>query len=156
MLLSNKKFIISLIVLTVLSGLVFKRTNPASVSEDSLRDYSINLNKNLPIVISPEITLVKTKIGNVSPLLFSLDFYYSYSHNKNDLSNYQNLSEEMVVITCKDPMTKDLIDKGALLRHQFVTLDKELLPLVGVSKEVCNKKFPNEINNTKTVTKDNK
>lgn len=142
MFLKNKKFIISLFILTLLGGIVIsqqkKKTN--NMSEEDLTVFSQQFNKDLPVRITEHTTLIKTQIGTVSPTLFSLDFFYSYYMNKKDIQNFDKLTENMIYQTCNNPTMLSLLQQKVLIRHQYISLDKEKLPYIGVSLSDCVKK----------------
>lgn len=156
MLLTNKKFVIGLVVLTLLGAFVFSQKHKAQniMSEKELIDFSTDFNKNLPLKINDDISLIKTQVNNISHRISLLDFYYAYYHNKNDIKNFDDFSQSMIFQTCQNDTTLELLKRGILIRHQFVTLDKEKLPYIGVSLEECvnilkaeNKKAALNINN---------
>lgn len=142
MFINNKKFVLSLVLLTALSSLIFshkrkQQIQPPLITEQEVRDFSSEFNKNLPIRINPELSLIKTQIGAIHQSLYSLDFFYAYYINKTEI-NINQLTANMIFQTCNNPTTLDLLQRDVLLRHQFITLDKEKLPYIGVSIKDCN------------------
>lgn len=139
MLIANKKFVLGLVILTLLGGLVFlQKHKPQNImSQKELSAFSADFNQSLPVKISDEISLVKTQPANISSSIFSLDFFYSYYKNKNDIKNLELLTQSMIYQTCQNETTLSLLKREIVIRHQFVTLDKEKLPYIGVSLEEC-------------------
>ena len=139
MLINNKKFVISLVLFTMLAGVLLsgKQKIQPPITEKEVTDFSSEFNKNLPLNITPDLTLIKTQIGSINKSLYSLDFYYSYYRNKSDVPNIEALTQSMIFQTCKNETTLSLLKRNVLLRHQFVTLDKEKLPYFGVSIQDC-------------------
>lgn len=139
MFLKNKKFIISLLILTLLGGLVagHKNSQQQTYSPPDVTSVSNQFNANLPMHINDTTTLVKTQIGNISPSLVSLDFFYSYYMNKKDVKNFNLLTDNMIYQTCHNSTMLDLLKNKVIIRHQFITLDKEKLPYIGVSLADC-------------------
>lgn len=142
MLINNKKFVISLVLFTMLAGLVFsgrhtKVASVAPITEKEVTDFSADFNKNLPLHITSDITLIKTQIGAINKSLYSLDFYYSYYQKHSDITNFDALTKSMIFQTCNNETTLSLLKRNVLLRHQFITLDKEKLPYIGVSIQDC-------------------
>jgi hypothetical protein len=111
------------------------------MSEENVRIFSNNFNKDLPIHITKDITLIKTQIGNISSHIFTLDFFYSYYVNKSDVTNFDQLAKNMIYQTCQNKTTLSLLEHHVIIRHQFITLDKEKLPYIGVSILDCQKDY---------------
>lgn len=139
MFLKNKKFIISLLFITLLGGLFVSHNKQQSqfMSEEDLNNFSQDFNKNLPVRINQNTTLIKTKVDAVASQILSLDFFYSYYVNKQDVQNFDILTQNMIYQTCNNITTLSLLKKHVLIRHQFITLDKEKLPYIGVSLSDC-------------------
>lgn len=139
MFLKNKKFIVSLLILTLLGGIVFssKHKQSSIMSEQEVSSFSRDFNKNLPVRITNDISLIKTQIGTISPNVFTLDFFYAYYMNKSDVKDFDKLTENMIYQTCQNKTTLSLLEHHVLIRHQFITLDKEKLPYIGVSLLDC-------------------
>lgn len=110
------------------------------MSEEDLTLFSQDFNKDLPVRINAQTTLIKTDIGTVSPTLFSLDFFYSYYVNKNDVENFDKLTDNMIYQTCNNPTMFSLLQRKVLIKHQYITLDQQKLPYIGVSLSDCKPK----------------
>lgn len=135
----NKKFIISLLIITLLGGIVVssQKKQAANMSEQEVANFSNDFNKSLPIHITKDIALIKTQIGTLSASIFTLDFFYAYYQNKSDIKDFDKLTESMIYQTCQNETTLSLLKRHVLIRHQFITLDKEKLPYIGVSILDC-------------------
>lgn len=139
MFIQNKKFVIGLSLLTILAFFFSNKPGKttATMSEKEIVNFSTDFNKNLPMVITPELSLIKTQIGTINNSLYSLDFFYSYYKNKNDIKDFTQFTSNMIFQTCSNEITLALLNRNLLLRHQFITLDKEKLPYIGVSLKDC-------------------
>lgn len=141
MFITNKKFVISLLLLTMLGGIVFSNKQsqmPITMSEKEIVEFSTDFNKSLPVPITSELSLIKTQLGSINKSIYSLDFFYSYYKNKSDVKDFDKLTSSMIYQTCNNETTLSILKKNVFLRHQFVTLDKEMLPYIGVSLADCN------------------
>lgn len=143
MFIKNKKFVVGLILLTIFTGALFSGKNraispqPALITEQEVQDFTSSFNQSLPIRINEDMSLIKTQIGAINKSLYSVDFFYAYYKNKADIKNFDQLTQSMIFQTCKNETTMSLLKRDVLLRHQFITLDKQKLPYIGVSLPDC-------------------
>jgi hypothetical protein len=142
MFLKNKKFLFGLIILTLIEVFVLylQKKQSDNISKKEIAEFSIQFNKNLPIRITKDISLIKTQIGTLSANIFTLDFFYAYYLNKSDIKNFDKLTQNMIFQTCQNDTMLSLLQRNVLIRHQFITLDKEKLPYIGVSILDCQEK----------------
>ena len=144
MILNNKK-ILSLLILTtavfsgyyILKNKLTQKQDQDVMNEKLVQEYSIEINKKLPLVINPYYTLIKTKVGHLSPTIPTLDLYYSLNVKDSEIKDFDIISSHVIEDSCKNTLTQSLINQNAILRHQFVTTDKVLKPLIGVAKVDC-------------------
>lgn len=143
MILNNKKILTSLILITALFSAYYMinhkltQQDPDVMNEKLLNQYSNELNQKLPLKMDKFFSLNNTKVGHLSPKIPTLDLFYILNVNKNDVKDFDIIAKHMTEYTCTNDFTKSLINQNAILRHQFVTLDKELMPMIGVSKVDC-------------------
>jgi len=156
MIINNKKIMGLLILTTALfSGYYFvnnkiQKQDPDVMNEKLIQQYSTEINAKLPLAVNPFYSLVNTKVGHISPTIPTLDFYYSLKVKENEVKDFNVIVSHTIKNSCETEFTKSLIDQNAILRHQFVTTDKSLMPLIGVSKVDC---FLLEKNNTEVKDK---
>lgn len=151
MFINNKKFIIGLFGLTIVGGVILSnsRKHNENISEQEVIQFSQDFNKNLPVKVTKDITLIKSQIGSVSKNIYTLDFFYAYYVNKNDVKNFNTLTNNIIYQTCQNEVILSLLKRNLLIKHQFITLDKEKLPYIGVSILDCQPEKATENNNKK-------
>lgn len=139
MLITNKKFVIGLVLLTVVGGSLFLKSHKMmqQLPQNSVLEFSNSFNKSLPLRITNDISLIKTQMGSVTEKLYSLDFFYAYYKNKKEIENFDQLAQSMIYQTCQNETILPLLQNNVIIKHQFITLDKEILPYIGVSIQDC-------------------
>lgn len=137
----NIKYLIIITLITVVISAIFSaysqhKDENSLMTKEISTNISTEINNQLPIRYEG-YSLIKTKVTEMLKDVYSIDFYYAMYINKNEIDDYNKFSSMIVKESCNNELTKKILNNNGVIRHQFVTKDKELLPLIGVTKREC-------------------
>lgn len=138
MFINNKKFLGSLVGMTVLCGAYFAYTMPPMpIPIKQLEELSTTFNQSLPLNIDENISLVKTSVRSDG-----INYWvFSYLIKKNladlDLKKIDDNAFTLVKQACTTEPTKEVLKHSTVITYQHFTLDKQMLKPLHILPRDC-------------------
>lgn len=138
MFINNKKFMVGLVVLTIVSGVYMAKSVPMPMPLQDLQAISKDINSSLPLQIDNSTSLRKTSVSTKEGIN-SFTFYYLFEQNMADINlpalNKRKLN--LIEQACTTEPTKEILKHSTVITYQYVTIDQKSLPPLNILPRDC-------------------